>query len=299
MLQPTVISIFSGVGGFDLGFLQAGYKILCATDIDQTSLEYNFKNLRSPVLCSDIRAIAGEQLSLGRDIDVVIGGSPCQGFSIAGKRDPNDLRNRLIFEYARIVLEIKPRFFVFENVPSILLKTNVGLFTDFCRVLDIEYSLKFKILDLVNFGVPQNRKRLIVLGWRDGEKEPDYPQESQFPVKTVYDAIGCLENVGQVTNHQPKRLQQFKFLSQGSRLKDEHRLIRLSWGRPSPTVITKPKLVHPAFDRYITVKEASLLQGFPEGFIFSDVLSLGYQQVGNSVSPPLAKVIAETLKKVI
>lgn len=297
MRKPTVISLFAGVGGFDLGFVDAGYSIVCSTDRDKKAMKYNALNFKHRILCQDVYKVCGEDLTRGQHIDVVIGGAPCQGFSMAGNRDVLDVRNQLIFEYVRLVKEIEPRYFVFENVGGILTKLMKPIFDLFCIELEEDYNIKYAVLDASKYDVAQSRKRVIVLGWREGELEPNFPTESQ-QIKTVREAFLDVPFYSSVM-HSQKRIDQFKLIRPGEACLVSLQARRLYWDKPAFTVTAYLKLIHPEYHRYINNREAARLQSFPDSFVIDPSNSGGARQVGNAVPPLLAYAIATELKKVL
>lgn len=199
MSKPTAIDLFCGAGGLSLGFEQAGFDIVSAVEIDPVHAgvhSYNFPACKT--FCRNIEEITGNELMCGHDsIDLIIGGPPCQGFSIIGKRDMSDHRNSLVMQYMRIVSEIKPRYFVMENVEGItigdakkILDAAIGYIESF------GYSVvkPYKVLNARDYGVPQSRKRLFLLGYRNDQAVPSYPAKHNKPV-TVGDAISDLPDV--------------------------------------------------------------------------------------------------------
>ncbi len=170
LLCVNVVDLFCGAGGFSLGFKKAGFNILLGVDISQDALETfqaNFKD--SLTLQANIRSLTGIDIiaKVGEKIDVVIGGSPCQGFSSRGKRQQADPRNDLAFDFFRIVKEISPEIFVFENVPGILEKNNSDRFEELLRTIRrLNYNFCLDVLNASDYGTPQVRKRLIIIGSR-------------------------------------------------------------------------------------------------------------------------------------
>ncbi|MCL1472546.1 DNA cytosine methyltransferase [Argonema antarcticum] len=219
--RPIGVDLFAGAGGMTLGFEQAGFDVLAAVELDPihcATHEFNFPFWS--ILCRDITNITGAEIressGIGnRDIDVVFGGSPCQGFSLIGKRGLDDPRNALVFHFHRLVIELNPKFFVFENVPGLTLgKHKVFLLEiiDYFRANGYQVEENYKVLNSANYGVPQNRSRLFLLGCRKDLYLPKYPEPITAinkrtgknnvnfysclpPVPTVWDAIGDLPKV--------------------------------------------------------------------------------------------------------
>lgn len=175
MKKFNAIDLFCGCGGLSYGFEQAGFNILLGIDNDQKALEtfeYNHKGAKS--ICGDITRIHYEtdikSIIGNQEIDIIIGGPPCQGMSLSGPRKFDDPRNRLYLSYIRLVDEIRPKMFVIENVPGL-----VGLFGGQIKDSIIEkftamgYDIQYRILCAADYGVPQNRKRVVFVGSRIGE----------------------------------------------------------------------------------------------------------------------------------
>lgn len=184
MSKFNVLDLFCGAGGLSLGFQQAGFNIALGIDNDAKALETFEKNHDgAKSICGDITAIGYEKdikpLLKGRQIDVIIGGPPCQGFSLSGPRNFDDPRNKLYLSYIRLVSEIKPRAFVIENVPG-LVSLFGGVVKDniLKRFTDMGYTVQYKILVSSDYGVPQKRKRVVFVGVKRGENPFIYPEIS-------------------------------------------------------------------------------------------------------------------------
>lgn len=195
--RPIAIDLFAGAGGMSLGFEQAGFDVRIAVELDPIHCcthEYNFPHTK--IICQSVTDVKSAEIKgiLGNgEIDVIFGGPPCQGFSLIGKRVLEDDRNSLVFHFLRLVLELKPKYFVMENVP--------GMATGKSQQLLLEVIAKFQqggydvvenyqILNAANYGVPQNRKRLFLLGCRQGLLLPEYPEIITKPVPnkaTIFD----------------------------------------------------------------------------------------------------------------
>ncbi|MBI3042336.1 MAG: DNA cytosine methyltransferase [Betaproteobacteria bacterium] len=217
MHRPIGIDLFAGAGGLSLGFEQAGFDVVAAVEIDPihcATHEFNFPDCTT--ICGDVRRLSGQYIrqvaELGnREIDVVFGGAPCQGFSMIGKRALDDPRNRLVREFARLTHELRARYFVFENVKGLTVGKHRGLLDELVDEFDnLGYRVKlpYQVLNAAAFGVPQDRRRLFLLGWRKGLPEIDYPQPRTRPCTkgkvgdlflqlgpSVWDAIGDLPKV--------------------------------------------------------------------------------------------------------
>ncbi len=183
--RPTAVDLFAGAGGFSLGCEQAGFDVIAAVEYDPihaATHEVNFP--RTAVICRDIRSLSGEEVrrraGIGATpIDLVIGGPPCQGFSLIGKRVLEDERNSLVRHYVRLVLELRPRIFVMENVPGMITGAHTSLVKDVVEAVEAGgYRVRkpWKLLNAGSFGVPQDRTRLFLMGARAGTKIPQYPE---------------------------------------------------------------------------------------------------------------------------
>ncbi|MBE9092880.1 DNA cytosine methyltransferase [Tychonema sp. LEGE 07203] len=218
--RPIAVDLFAGAGGMTLGFEQAGFDVLASVEIDPihcATHEFNFP--MCSILCKDVAQLTGAEIrnksAIGkREIDVVISGSPCQGFSLMGKRDVDDPRNSLIFHFLRLVLELKPKFFVMENVPGIVAgkhKELLNLLISSFGESGYQVEENYQVLNAAHYGVPQARKRLFLIGCKKDFELPKYPQpttmlpKKKLPkrykkinlpaVPTVWDAIGDLPEV--------------------------------------------------------------------------------------------------------
>jgi len=218
--RPIAVDLFAGAGGMTLGFEQAGFDVLASVEIDPihcATHEFNFPFCS--VLCKSVVETTGEEIrkrsEIGdREIAAVICGSPCQGFSLIGKRAFDDPRNSLVFHFHRLVLELQPKFFVMENVRGItvgehkqILKTLIDEF----KIHGYQVEENYQVLNAAHYGVPQSRERLFLLGAREDIKLPKYPKPitkqalsnnsisknlSLIPLSpTVWDAIGDLPEV--------------------------------------------------------------------------------------------------------
>lgn len=183
--RPTVLDLFAGCGGMSLGLEAAGFDIACSVEFDPVhSLIHHFNFPYSATICKDVSNVTSEEIysrirAIGYDsIDVVVGGPPCQGFSHIGKRQLDDKRNKLVFEYVRLISEIQPKYFIFENVPGIASGKHQRflkeLLSDFDRI-GYNVAMPYRVLDASSFGVAQARKRLILIGSRKGLDVATYP----------------------------------------------------------------------------------------------------------------------------
>ena len=211
--KPIGVDLFAGAGGLSLGFEQAGFEVLAAVEYDPihaATHEFNFPGCAT--ICRSVADIDGDYIrsnsKIGKsDVDVVFGGAPCQGFSMIGKRALDDPRNHLVYHFVRVVSELRPKFFVFENVRGL----TVGEHKKFLKEIISEFQAKgykvqedYRVLNALNYGVPQNRQRLFLMGARKGQRLPNYPAGTHElrganldlgfaeSTPTVWDALGDL-----------------------------------------------------------------------------------------------------------
>ncbi len=202
MTRPIAVDLFSGAGGMSLGFEQAGFDVVGAVEVDPVHAavhKFNFPNCAT--LCRDISKLSGAEIrkaaGIGkRAVDLVVGGAPCQGFSLIGHRALEDPRNALVGEFVRIVCELDARYFVFENVKGLTVGRHKAFLEELVLAFEERgYSIRkpWKVLNAAEYGVPQNRERLILLGAKKGLRLPDYP-DSKSEVPKCEDALDDLPN---------------------------------------------------------------------------------------------------------
>jgi DNA (cytosine-5)-methyltransferase 1 len=307
MSQPRIISLFSGCGGLDLGFEAAGFDAAVCVDNDPEAcktLRLNRPNWE--VYQGDIR-----KFEVAGPVDGVVGGPPCQGFSSAGKGDPNDPRNFLWREYFRVVAAAMPKFIMLENVPGILLPRNRVHFDGLLESFeDLGFVLTYGIVNAADHGVPQNRRRMILLGGR-GFEIP-LPRPSVRTHTTVRQAIQDLAEQPDTVNHEPNEhaphvVERWAKLAEGEE-DPGYRRARLHADRPSTTIRAGggfgPKgnhlagfhpPIHYSLPRQLTVRESARIQGFPDSWVFAGSKTAQGRQVGNAVPPPLAEAVARSI----
>ncbi|MBE9230800.1 DNA cytosine methyltransferase [Cuspidothrix issatschenkoi LEGE 03284] len=205
--RPIGVDLFAGVGGMTLGFEQAGFDVLASVEIDPihcATHKFNFPFWT--VLCKSVEDTTGREIRnnseiADQEIDVVFGGPPCQGFSLIGKRAFDDPRNSLVFHFIRLIVELNPKFFILENVKGM----TVGKHKEFIAEIINQFSASgyqvnhnYQVLNAANYGVPQNRERLFLLGCRQDLELPKYPEKIIFPHQkspTVWDALQDLPEI--------------------------------------------------------------------------------------------------------
>jgi DNA (cytosine-5)-methyltransferase 1 len=210
--RPIGVDLFCGVGGMTLGFEEAGFDVLAAVDVEPIHVETYRKNFPNcSTWCADLSEVCGDDIrkesGLGsRTVEVAFAGTPCQGFSLIGKRRRDDPRNLLLVELGRLIGELSPLYFVVENVEGIRTGNAKMVLDKFVTcVSKVGYCVvePIKVLDAAQFGVPQRRRRVFVLGYRKGLHAPEYPEpiylvdgHEGHDGPTVWDAISDLPSIG-------------------------------------------------------------------------------------------------------
>ena len=313
-----VISLFSGSGGLDLGFLETkNFEIIFANDFNVSACETYRENIGNHIVCDDIT-----KLNNLPKADIIIGGPPCQGFSLANpSRSFDDPRNQLFKEYARIIKEVKPKLFLMENVSGMATMNNGKVFELIKTELsNCGYKLHHKLLNSRDYGVPQNRRRMIIIGVRnDIEYNFEFPQptHSEENFKTVGDVLINKKIPKNCQNHTFSKLtelnlERIKHIPEGGSMKDcptelqnnsdlNRSMRRLSRKKASYTIVHNncDHYYHPIENRRITIREMARIQQYPDGFIFSGSKSEQSRQVGNSVPIGLGKALATSIHQFI
>jgi DNA (cytosine-5)-methyltransferase 1 len=329
MQTPVALELFAGCGGLSTGFLDAGYRVAAGFDVDRRAIEayeYNHAYRGAKGVVADIASLSGDELLRLAGLetaDVLLGGPPCQPFSIVGKRrGVQDRRASLVFDFLRIIDDIKPHAVVFENVPNLATIENGAIVDEILgRLRAMGYLVSAGILLAADFGVPQMRRRLFIVGARDVTRvcmpvpshgSCDLLSPDRGPYVTARQALEDLPPAAEfgecgVYNHEPTEhtsdmLARFASLPPGRR---EPRSFhdRLHPDRPAFTLragtgnFSPLRPVHYRYDRVVTVRESARLQGFRDDFIWPDWIPRlqQYRQVGNAVPPPLAGAVGRTL----
>jgi DNA (cytosine-5)-methyltransferase 1 len=335
--KPSAIDLFCGCGGLSLGLREAGFRVIAGIDADSlASSTFRMNHRSATVLQKDITEVDTDELmrDLGLSVgtlDLLAGCPPCQGFSrlrtLNGQRDVSEPMNDLIFQFSRFVRAFKPKTIMMENVPGLVQDPRFTSFTNSLAAMGYKY--RYNIFDAADFGVPQRRRRLILLAALS--ERPEFGAASQRRA-TVRGAIDDLlpPGLGDDPAHDypvqraPKVLSLIKKVPKdgGSRtslgadaqlschqkcdgFKDVYG--RMAWSQPSPTITggcinpSKGRFLHPEQDRAITLREAALLQGFPRTYKLD--LSRGRyptaQMIGNAFPPKFAARHAKTLHSII
>jgi DNA (cytosine-5)-methyltransferase 1 len=330
----SAISLYCGAGGLDLGFARAGFDIRWAIDSDPFAVETYNRNLEPRALCGDVLEVDPPRAARP---DVVIGGPPCQGFSVIGRMDPGDPRSQHVNHFLDVVEMLRPRAFVMENVKTLGASPRWGHIRG--RLLDraahLGYNRSLFVLNAQDYGVPQSRERMFLVGLLDGDPlEPSATTTGRPP--TVRSALARLPPHGEPGNDETCPAQvvparnpimrptafRGSLLFNGSGrpllLDAPAKTLPASMGGNATPILDQDELDHgsepwvvgyhrrlqgggrplrraPKRLRRITVQEAAALQSFPVGWRFSGPRVAQYRQIGNAVPPRLAEAVARSV----
>ena len=329
--RPTAVDCFAGCGGMSLGFKQAGYNVVGAIEIDADAVSvYKLNHTTVHTWSKDIRSVSAEVIltQLGikvGELDLLGGCPPCQGFSTLrtynGGRRVRDRQNDLIFEFLRLVLGLKPKRVMMENVPGLFVNTRLKKFRAALEAAG--YEVKVDVLNVGEYGVPQRRRRLVLLASRISSVAFAKPSKKS---RTVRDAIGMMPPAGtsgdalhdlpeKRSRRVAARIRQVP-ADGGSRASLPRHLKlechkksdgfkdvygRMAWDEPAPTITTgcfnpsKGRFLHPEANRAITMREAALLQSFPKSYKFPATLGKVKvaTMIGNALPPNGRRLPAE------
>lgn len=324
MALPKVVSLFSGAGGLDLGFQQAGFCLTFAVDLSAAAIQTHRRNFPGAVsVTADLEELGPDGvlahldgiLEPGESIGV-IGGPPCQGFSRANTGSAsNDPRNRLPLLYLQIVQALQGaysvEFVLFENVLGIRdAKHSVTFRGILSKFREIGLTPDVNEYSALDYGVAQKRNRVIISGFCDEVAARTFKPTKVAPTDlTVRAVIGSLPEpaffsrdldksaIPHHENHWTMRPRSQRFSRPGGAYRSGRSFKRLEWDKPSPTVAYGHREihVHPDGRRRLSIYEAMLLQGFPSSFVLEGTLSSQVEQVSNAVPPPLAKSLASAI----
>lgn len=333
----SAIDLFCGSGGLSLGLESAGFDVLFAADSWPVATETYALNFSHRVLTLDLAEISASRLRVDagigdRSVDLMVGGPPCQGFSIQRIGTDHDVRNNLVLEFGRLVAEFEPKLFLMENVPGLLGKRGRKLATAFEQEMTAAgYCLEAATVNAAEYGVPQIRRRVIYYGWRreQGPFRLPAPTHSEDYFASVRNAIGDLppppedrtphpsDELHRRTSLSPLNQRRIELIPPGGGMEDlpvelrvdchkngadriGHRYVygRLTPDKPAATItarfdsFTRGKFGHPWEPRNITLREGARLQTFPDRFRFRGTQEEIAAQIGNAVPPLLARVLA-------
>lgn len=350
----SAISLFSGAMGLDLGIEAAGFKIRVCLEMDDSAVATIRRNTSIPVINKDINNVSADEILTAaglkkEDVYLIVGGPPCQAFSTAGKqRGLSDFRGNVILQYLRVVSEIKPKYFILENVRGILSAKLNDIPDDYHEYDNIKYekgsvlvfltdqfkklgyNISYALLNAANYGVPEKRERVIIIG-HIGERipipSPTHSQHGAFGTKkwvTLRDAIGDLQasdNLRFVPLRPgtEKYMQEVKEGCNWTSLAPEVAekamgkayklsggrtgfLRRLKYDEPAPTLVTSPVmpatlLCHPTELRPLSIEEYARIQQFPDSWVFEGNINKIYKQIGNAVPVGLGLAVGRQIMK--
>lgn len=344
--HPRLLSLYAGAGGLDAGFVAAGYHPVWANERDPHAVSTRHEVLNAVSLgCDTDEIVVTGDLDLSAlpargDVDIVVGGPPCQGFSVAGKRDPDDPRSMQVHRFLDAVEHLRPAAFVMENVPALSegsrwAETRASLV---CRARDLGFWTTLCVLNAADFGVPQNRRRMFLLGSR--VRVPVTPSPTCSRPVTVREALSALPRVGEPGNDQLclARITAAKtpvlrvspyagmlFNGAGRPVNPDLPALTLpaSMGGNRTPILDQANLDDPSLPlwvpsyhewlcdggaparevparmRRITVAEAAALQGFPQDVTWHGPRTAQYRQIGNAVPPPLAQAVAVAMRECV
>lgn len=335
MKRPTALDLFSGCGGLTEGLKQAGFRVLGAVEIDKVAAETYHLNhpavhmWRRNILSLSVPEVMRTLALKPGELDLLAGCPPCQGFStlrtLNGSRFVEDDRNDLVLQFRRFLKGLRPKTVMLENVPGLAVDHRME--TLVAELDSCGYQSHYRVCDAADYGVPQRRKRVILLAGM-GDR-PRFARKSRVR-KTVRDAIGSLPPAGdsgdpihdlpEVRSGRIKRLIRRIPKNGGSRtdLPDSAQLAchqscdgfkdvygRMAWDAPAPTMTTgcfnpsKGRFLHPDHDRAVTMREAALLQSFPRSYEFP--VGLGKvklaEMIGNALPPAFIRLHARALRR--
>lgn len=334
--KNVALSLFSGAGGMDIGVDSAGFRTMCAVELDPHGAETLRRNARGKTVWQgDIRALDTEQTGelLGipaGGLALLHGGPPCQPFSQIGKQEGiDDPRGLLVFEMVRFASALRPMAIIMEQVPRFLNYRTGDILSD--KLSRLGYELHIAVLNAVNYHVPQNRKRAIIVGVPQGTKYT-FPTRTHIWDATVGYVLGDLPPAASasppdtpaVANHvditPPRDRERISYVREGEWLskskappeivqrltpKDSTKFRRLDRDKPSLMLRCGETLYHPIENRYLTPREAARIQGFPDSHVFTGPIRRRtgvvpnldqHRQVANAVPPPLARAVAQSVR---
>lgn len=314
----SLVSLFSGAGGMDIGFHKAGFKTIWANEYDKT-IQPSFQNFFKEVKFDgrSILDIPTEDIPMAEGL---IGGPPCQSWSEAGARKGiEDPRGQLFFEYIRVLEHVQPKFFVAENVSGLLHKRNELAFQNILKMFrEAGYDVFWKLLNASDYEVPQDRERVFVVGFKS-DLNVDFHFPEPIPKKvTLFEAIGDLKDIppsscSSIDNHEITSTGYSSMFMSRNRVRawDEQSFTILAMDRHAPLHPQAPKMIHIEKDkkafvagfehlyRRLSIRECARVQTFPDDykFIYAHPRN-GYKMVGNAVPVNLAYHLALKIKEV-
>ena len=307
MREFTAVSLFCGAGGLDLGFEQSGFRTLWANDFDKDACKTHQNWSKAKVVCGDISKVDVNDIPSS---DIILGGFPCQGFSLSGPRKIDDSRNVLYKHYVRIVKEKKPKIFVGENVKGLLTMADGQIFEAIkAEFSECGYDVYSQLVNARDFGVPQDRERVIIVGFRKdlNVKSFEIPVPTNMKMTMREALAGMPEPTEDEVCNQPY----------SSRYMSRNR--KRGWDDVSYTIpaMAKQVTIHPSspdmekldkdlwkfgdngITRRFSWREAAVIQTFPRDLEFHGDLVSKYKQIGNAVPVKLASYVATYLYAIL
>lgn len=301
-----IISLFSGAGGLDLGLVKAGNEVVWANDIDVSAVETYRRNIGDRIVCKDIKDVSMDEIP--DNADVVVGGFPCQGFSQANLlRDVGDARNALYLFFRKVVAAKTPRYFIAENVKGIL---SLGKGEVIRRIVsdfaEAGYRVEYRLVDMAEYGVPQHRRRVIIVGQRTDVADAmlfRFPEPSCgkglkpfVSIREALDAFPDPDLPNDVPNHVYSDYRVAFRDFTGHRPTDP--------AKPCPTILARGNggggvcaIPHYNGRRRLTVRESAAIQTFPDDFVFCGRMNACYRQIGNAVPVRFAELLGRELRR--
>lgn len=307
MREFTAVSLFSGAGGLDRGFDNAGFRTIWANDFDKDACKTHQNWSHTEVVCGDISKIDMASIPVS---DVILGGFPCQGFSLSGPRKINDSRNVLYKHYVKLVRQNQPAAFIGENVKGLLTMGGgqiiEAIIEDFSSC---GYDMFYQLVNAKDYGVPQDRERVIIVGFRKdlGVKEFRLP-EYTGPAATLRDAIGNLppakdDEVCQApfSSRYMSRNRKRGWDDVSYTIPAMAKQVTLYPGSPDMEKVDKDlwKFGDEATTRRLSWREAAAIQTFPPDMEFVGDLTSIYKQIGNAVPVKLAEFVANSIRPIL
>lgn len=306
----NTLDLYSGAGGMSLGFSKNNFNIIAGVDVWKDAIETFRYNHPSVGLEFDLLENNASELPVSKNqIDVVIGGPPCKGFSLAGERDPDDKRNQNIPNFIEYVEYYKPKVAIMENVKGLLSMEDGDVLNYIIDEYEnIGYNISHKILKSENYGIPQTRHRVFFIAVRkDLSQKPSFPKEktknTKVPVKTVLNQDFSEHPDHQITNHSDDMINRISEVDYEDSLYDNYSEAwkRLNPDKPSITIKENhgAPFIHPEKNRVGTPRECAAIQTFPKEFEFKGSKSSKLKQIGNAVPPKLASEVAKEIEKIL
>jgi len=300
------VSLFSGCGGTDLGLMRAGIDVVFANDINKWACETYEKNLGLNIVHSDVRKI-----KYFPKADLLVGCFPCQGFSWARRKKGPDPRNLLYLEFVRALSQVNPDFFVTENVKGLISQNGVEIFQDMMLKFGKKYNVTWKLINAKEYGVPQDRERVFIVGVKKSlKKKFEFPEPTHGLGKRKY--VTLRKSIGGMPRPKEGEIYSkgfsWHYLSRNRKRKwgDVSFTIQAS-GRHAPLHPKGLQPVHVGKDKYmlpppierhrrLSYKECAVIQSFPKRFKFYGHLDAKYMQIGNAVPPKISEMIGTAIK---